>query len=437
MVDASSSASDTGGFHSHKNQALLMSLGAGMATGVGACFVLCARTLDKRLLACSMAFSAGVMMYVSLADVLTVAYEYYAQYPGRSSATAYGLATLSVFAGVLVMAFVDWIVHECFHHATNAAKEDSPSRQLRSAQASRASHDEFGERIPGSPGDPTISDTSEDSGHDHGRESILAVAIMEEKRRLLMMAMVVSAAIVLHNIPEGMATYAASFDSVVAGAPLAFAIAVHNIPEGLSVAMPLLHATGSKWKAIALGALSGMAEPFGAVLASFVANEDSPAGYFGGLFGLTAGMMLFVCVAELLPGVYGAPHGPPSPWTSPPHGPPLPWSPPLTPSCASLSSYQLRTGRRPPSPTTSPRPSLSAAQSWRPASSSKRSWRMSECQAASASRTARVWSDEELPPCTTITRWRLPLWCGVRHHIKKPLLRRRLEVHQWEASDSS
>ena len=90
----------------------------------------------------------------------------------------------------------------------------------------------------------------------------------------------------LHNIPEGMATYAASFDSVVAGAPLAFAIAVHNIPEGLSVAMPLLHATGSKWKAIALGALSGMAEPFGAVLASFVANEDSPAGYFGGLFGL-------------------------------------------------------------------------------------------------------------------------------------------------------
>ena len=32
------------------------------------------------------------------------------------------------------------------------------------------------------------------------------------------------------------------------------------------------------------------------VLASLVANEDSPSGLFGGLFGLTAGMMLFVCV---------------------------------------------------------------------------------------------------------------------------------------------
>lgn len=304
MVDATPSSAESDGYHSHKNMAILMSLGAGMATGIGACFVLCTRTLDKRLLACSMAFSAGVMIYVSLADVLTVAYDYYAQLPGRSSATAYGLATTSVFAGVLVMAFVDWLVHQCFHHAASAAKEDSPSRQLRSGCPSHDSHDEFGQRLPNACGDPTISSALEES-HDHGKESILAVAVMEEKHRLLMMAMVVSAAIVLHNIPEGMATYAASFDSVVAGAPLAFAISVHNIPEGLSVAMPLFHATGSKWKAIALGALSGMAEPFGALLASFVANEDSPAGYFGGLFGLTAGMMLFVSVAELLPAAYG------------------------------------------------------------------------------------------------------------------------------------
>ena len=44
-----------------------------------------------------------------------------------------------------------------------------------------------------------------------------------------------AAAIVLHNIPEGMATYVASYHSVTSGLPLAIAIAIHNVPEGLAV----------------------------------------------------------------------------------------------------------------------------------------------------------------------------------------------------------
>ena len=54
-----------------------------------------------------------------------------------------------------------------------------------------------------------------------------------------------------------------------------------------------------------LGALSGLSEPLGAVLASFVANESSSDQAFGGMFGLTGGMMLYVCIAELLPAAYG------------------------------------------------------------------------------------------------------------------------------------
>ena len=49
-----------------------------------------------------------------------------------------------------------------------------------------------------------------------------------------------------------------------------------------------------------------MSEPFGALLASMVANEDSSPAMFGGMFGLTAGMMTFVCIAELLPAAYVA-----------------------------------------------------------------------------------------------------------------------------------
>ena len=53
--------------------------------------------------------------------------------------------------------------------------------------------------------------------------------------------------------------------------------------------MPVYYATKSKGRAVCLGTLSGMSEPFGALLASFVANEDSSPAMFGGVFGLTVG----------------------------------------------------------------------------------------------------------------------------------------------------
>jgi zinc transporter ZupT len=88
---------------------------------------------------------------------------------------------------------------------------------------------------------------------DESGASIRALASVEEKSRLLMMAAVISAAIVLHNIPEGMATYVASYPpcmqvlttapsphryvasyhSVRAGAPLAIAIAAFYFDGGL------------------------------------------------------------------------------------------------------------------------------------------------------------------------------------------------------------
>ena len=266
-------------------QAFAMSLGAGAATGIGACFVLCTGSLNRTLLACTMSFSAGVMVYVSLVEVVQVSNEYFAK--GYAASTAYSFATLSLFAGVLIMAVVDSIVHKMFDLISGG-------------------HDHGGSPSGDSESPPLCGDGGDSSElfDDEGGASIRALAHVQEKKRLLMMSAVVCTAIVLHNIPEGMATYVASFHSVSAGAPLAIAIAIHNIPEGLAVAMPLLYATKSRSKAIALGALSGMSEPFGAVLASFVANENSSTAAFGGMFGITGGMMTYVCIAELLPAAW-------------------------------------------------------------------------------------------------------------------------------------
>ena len=314
-------------------QALLVSLFAGLSTGIGASLCLCTTELDKKVLACSMSFSAGVMIYVSLGEVLGVATEYFGRDAAFGDSTAYQLATASLFAGVVLMACVDWLVHLAFalvsgEHDSNDRVQGDRQTENGFAEPKPSIQERLHSHVAGGGGDPSFERMREephddhnhdcrehDHGghdhdhdmheHDHGGASIIAVAAIRERRRMLAMATVVGAAIVLHNFPEGAATYVASFDSLESGAGLAFAIAVHNIPEGLSVAMPLLHATGSKRIAIGLGTLSGMAEPLGALLASLVANESSNPSVFGGLFGLTAGMMLFVCIAELLPAAYG------------------------------------------------------------------------------------------------------------------------------------
>ena len=100
----------------HREAAFAMSLGAGMSTGIGAAFVLVTTSLDRRLLAATLSFSAGVMLYVSLVEVIGVADEYFAKGDGVRADVAYFHATLSFFAGVAIMAVVDKLVHLVFVH---------------------------------------------------------------------------------------------------------------------------------------------------------------------------------------------------------------------------------------------------------------------------------------------------------------------------------
>lgn len=283
--------------HTQGQMAFAMSLGAGMSTGIGACFVLFTTGLNPTLLASTMGFSSGVMIYVSLVEVVAVASEHFQK--SCSPELSYAFATMSFFVGALIMALVDKFVHYIFDLIAGADSGESAT----AASATTRDGDEDSKMLCSSSSKEELSEICE-MHTDESASSIMAVAQIKERKRLLMMAAVVSAAIVLHNIPEGMATYVACFHSVTAGAPLAIAIAIHNIPEGLAVAMPVFYATRSRARAIGLGTLSGFSEPFGALLASFVANERSPDSVFGGMFGLTAGMMTFVCISELLPSAY-------------------------------------------------------------------------------------------------------------------------------------
>jgi zinc transporter ZupT len=119
--------------------------------------------------------------------------------------------------------------------------------------------------------------------------------------RLMRMSINTALAIALHNFPEGLATFVAAVADPSVGVVLAIAIAIHNIPEGLCVAMPIYYATGNKWKAFSWACLSGVSDPFAALLGwAVLANSFTPTAY-AILFGLVAGMMIIISVKELLP----------------------------------------------------------------------------------------------------------------------------------------
>lgn len=108
-------------------------------------------------------------------------------------------------------------------------------------------------------------------------------------------------AIVLHNIPEGIATFMVSNHDLTLGISLALAISLHNIPEGISISIPIYYSTKSKFKALLYTFVSGLSELFGAVLAYLFLSPYMNDFVMSILFALIAGIMLYIPVYELIP----------------------------------------------------------------------------------------------------------------------------------------
>ena len=73
--------------------------------------------------------------------------------------------------------------------------------------------------------------------------------------------------LILHNIPEGIATFLSSYHDISLGIKLALAILLHNIPEGISIAVPIYYSKRSFKKAFLATLISGISEPIGALVA--------------------------------------------------------------------------------------------------------------------------------------------------------------------------
>ena len=113
-------------------------------------------------------------------------------------------------------------------------------------------------------------------------------------------------AISIHNFPEGIATFIGALNDSQMGAGITFAISIHNIPEGIAIAIPIYYATKSKGKALLYATLSGFSEVLGALLCIAVTHLFGVELTGGGIIfplilAAVAGIMIYISLDELLP----------------------------------------------------------------------------------------------------------------------------------------
>ena len=121
------------------------------------------------------------------------------------------------------------------------------------------------------------------------------------KKGLYRIGIISMFAIIMHNIPEGIATFMTTSTNLSLGLSLTIAIALHNIPEGISIAVPIYYSTGNRKKALFYTFVSAISEPFGAFLAFLFLKPFMNDLVMGLLMAVIAGIMSYISFFELLP----------------------------------------------------------------------------------------------------------------------------------------
>lgn len=218
---------------------LLLTLLAGGSTFIGALLGIIGQKPSNRMLAFALGFAAGIMLLISLMEMLPAALAA----EGMSPILGYGMFII----GLVGYFMLDRLLpHEHAHDLMHPPLERKP-RNLR--------------------------------------------------RTALLLTLGVS----LHNFPEGIATFVTASTNLELGLGIALAVAIHNIPEGLAVAGPVYAASGSKRKALFWAGLSGVAEILGGLLAFLLLGPMISPVLMASIMAAVAGIMVALSIDELMP----------------------------------------------------------------------------------------------------------------------------------------
>jgi ZIP family zinc transporter len=236
--------------------AFLLTLLAGLSTGIGSSIAYFMRKPGPRQMSLILGFSAGVMLYISFAELLHQSFD----------KVGFGTGNLGFFAGIAFIAILDILIP----------------------------HEYKEEHVDLPPDVPAMADVSHRDLRQHGKKA--------SHSYLMHAGMLTAIGIAIHNFPEGLAVFSSGITGDRSfGILVAIAIALHNIPEGISVSIPIWEATGSRNRAFLYSFAAGLAEPVGALIGYAVLfNFLTPTLIFS-LLAFAAGIMVYISLDELLP----------------------------------------------------------------------------------------------------------------------------------------
>ncbi|RLN56541.1 hypothetical protein BBJ29_002181, partial [Phytophthora kernoviae] len=281
--------------------AFALNIAAGAATILGGMVVFSKRLVylaNPLSLAVALSISSGVMMFISLVEIFGESVHLLTEGlrtedMTEETATGHGwLSATACFAlGIAIIYVIDIIVHKLSpeHEITEIENLDSVRESMNQFESNKNNDKRSINEVE--------SQTPQATGY---------YIKMDEQSKLALQRMgVLSAlAIGIHNFPEGIATYVGAIQNSSVGFSLAVGIGLHNIPEGIAVAAPIYFATGSRWRGIMWCAISACAEPIGGVIAWLAIGDGMDPVSEGILFGIVCGIMVCICVKELIPTAY-------------------------------------------------------------------------------------------------------------------------------------
>lgn len=228
----------------------------GLSMGLGGLLSFFINSLNKKFLAITLSFAAGIMIYVSFMEMLPEGMHLIEDYVGeRGNLVALGW----FFGGMFMTAILEKLVHQFAgeYHDHNHGHHHHQHNH--------------------------------DHEEDHNGEHLSKLGILS------------AVAIAIHNIPEGLALFTAGLKDITLALPIAAAVIIHNIPLSVAISVPLYYSTGSKKKAFLYTLLVGLCQPLGAILGYAVLSRVFNDLVVGTLFSIVAGIMVFVALDELLP----------------------------------------------------------------------------------------------------------------------------------------
>jgi len=243
--------------------ALLLPALAGLSTVLGSLLTVFFSRPGPRFMSFMMGFSGGVMVLISFGELLQEGID----------ESGFALAYLAFFGGMVMMLGIDVLIphiHMGERHDAGAELQAGP-----------------------------VHDPPGRGGHRHRHGAALGDGARQG--RLLKTGLLVALGIGVHNFPEGITSFAGTMHDPSLGIAIAIAIGLHNIPEGIAVSTPVYAATGSRAKALWWSALSGIAEPIGALLAAAVLLPFLNPIVLGLTLAAVAGIMVFISLDELIP----------------------------------------------------------------------------------------------------------------------------------------